>query len=333
MDLTEDELIAVITRLLSGDTPGVVVGVGDDAGVLATSVGQPVLTTDLLLEGVHFERPTISAHDLGAKAVTVNVSDVAAMGASPRAALAAIGVPAQIETSWVVELVGGMREACTEHAMALVGGDTNAAEAVVVSVAVLGEVAPGRAVRRDGARPGDAIVVTGSLGGAAGGLALSRADAATTATALSRPWGRRLLDALTRPVARVGEGQILARSGAHAMIDLSDGLAKDLSRVCSASGVGARVELGSVPISEALRDGADALGVDALELALTGGEDYELLATMSEDDADAARRALDDRFGVTLTVVGTIIDGDGIVAARPDGGEAPLEPRGWDHFA
>ena len=333
MELTEDELIAAITRLLSGSQPGVVVGVGDDAAVIEPGRGQQVLTTDLLIEGVHFERASISPRDLGAKAVTVNVSDIAAMGGSPRAALAGIGLAPDVEAAWVMELYGGMRDACAEYALSLVGGDTNRADLVVVSVTLVGEVSPGRAVTRSAARIGDAIVVTGALGAAAGGLALSRAQPAAMTAALSSPWGRALLDALARPVARVGEGQTLAQSGAHAMMDLSDGLAKDLSRLCLASGVGARVELVTVPVAEPLRAGAASLGVDALELALGGGEDYELVATLDPTDAEAARRVLDERFGVTLTTVGTIIEGEGLVAVGDDGRETPFGSKGWDHFA
>lgn len=333
MELTEDELIAAITRLLSGSQPGVVVGVGDDAAVIEPGRGQQVLTTDLLIEGVHFERASISPRDLGAKAVTVNVSDIAAMGGSPRAALAGIGLAPDVEAAWVMELYGGMRDACAEYALSLVGGDTNRADLVVVSVTVVGEVSPGRAVTRSAARIGDAIVVTGALGAAAGGLALSRAQPAAMTAALSSPWGRALLDALARPVARVGEGQTLAQSGAHAMMDLSDGLAKDLSRLCLASGVGARIELVGVPVAEPLRAGAASLGVDPLELALSGGEDYELVATLDPTDAEAARRVLDERFGVTLTTVGTIIEGEGLVAVGDDGRETPLGSKGWDHFA
>ena len=333
MELTEDELIAAITRLLSGSQPGVVVGVGDDAAVIEPGRGQQVLTTDLLIEGVHFERASISPRDLGAKAVTVNVSDIAAMGGSPRAALAGIGLAPDVEAAWVMELYGGMRDACAEYALSLVGGDTNRADLVVVSVTVVGEVSPGRAVTRSAARIGDAIVVTGALGAAAGGLALSRAQPAAMTAALSSPWGRALLDALARPVARVGEGQTLAQSGAHAMMDLSDGLAKDLSRLCLASGVGARIELVGVPVAEPLRAGAASLGVDPLELALGGGEDYELVATLDPSDAEAARRVLDERFGVTLTTVGTIIEGEGLVAVGDDGRETPLGSKGWDHFA
>jgi thiamine-monophosphate kinase len=134
-------------------------------------------------------------------------------------------------------------------------------------------------------------------------------------------------------VARVGEGQVLARSGATAMMDLSDGLAMDLARLCRASGVAARVRLAEVPVSGALLDGADVLGVDALRLAVSGGEDYELLATLDPPDVEPARRELREHYGVTLTSVGTIIEGSGLLAVDADGREAALEPTGWDHFA
>lgn len=333
MELTEDQLIEAIARVVSGQDPRVLVGIGDDAAVVERGTGHVVLTTDLLVEGVHFDRGSISARDLGAKAITVNVSDIAAMAASPRYALVSLAVPADVEEAWVMELVGGMHEVCAEHALAFVGGDTNRGALVVISVAVVGEVAPGRALTRAGARTGDRIVVTGSLGGAGGGLALSRADAATASTALSEPWGRELAAALARPVARVGEAHVLARSGATAMMDLSDGLAKDLARLCFLSGVGARIHAGDVPVARALAEGAETLGLDALRVALAGGEDYELLATIAADDVGSARRTLDEDFGVALTEIGEIVTGDGMVVVGPDGEEGPLEPAGWDHFA
>jgi thiamine-monophosphate kinase len=332
MDLSEDQLIEAIARVLSGEEPGVVVGIGDDAAVVQPGNGQAVLTTDLLVEGVHFQRGSISARDLGAKAITVNVSDIAAMAASPRYALVSLAIPADVDAAWVIELYGGMRDVCAEYALALVGGDTNRAELIVLSVAVVGEVAPGRALTRSGARAGDAIVVTGSLGAAAGGLALSKAHPSKAAEALSQRWGRELLEALARPVARVGEAQVLARAGATAMMDLSDGLAKDLSRLCLASGVGARVRTFDVPVAAALAAGAVVLGVDPLRLALSGGEDYELLSTMRPDAVDAARTQLREGFGVALSDVGEIVAGEGMIAVGPDGAETVLEPAGWDHF-
>jgi thiamine-monophosphate kinase len=333
MDLPEDELISAIARVLSDLEPGVVVGLGDDAAVVAPGGGELVLTTDLLVEGVHFEAGSTSAHDLGAKSVIVNLSDIAAMAASPRFALVALGVPPDTDAAWVMELYGGMRDVCAEYAVALVGGDTNRSELVVLSVAVVGEVAPGRAVLRSGAGVGDRVVITGGLGAAAGGLALSKAEGAIAAAALSEPWGRQLAEALARPTARVGEGQLLARSGATAMMDLSDGLAKDLSRLCIASGVGARISVGDVPVAPALVHGAETLGVDAIALALSGGEDYELLATIPPDAYGITRAELLDAFGVDLTDVGEIVEGSAVIAVGADGAEEPLAPAGWDHFA
>ena len=332
MELTEDQLIEAIRKVLSGEFPGVQVGIGDDAAVVESGTGSTVLSTDMLIEGVHFERSSISARDLGAKSIVVNVSDIAAMAASPRYAMVSLGIPVDVDAAWVMELFGGMRAACDEYALALVGGDTNRADAVVIAVAVVGEVGSGHAVSRSGARPGDIVVVTGSLGAAAGGFLLSRIHPSKLPQALAEPWGRELLDAQARPVARVGEGQTLAQAGATAMMDLSDGLAKDLSRLCSASGVGARVDLPRVPVAEALRLAAGFLGVDPAELALTGGEDYELLATIDLTNLARARGDLRERFGVTLSDVGVIID-EGLVAVDAEGRQSPLEPTGWDHFA
>jgi thiamine-monophosphate kinase len=331
MELTEDELIAAVARVLSGDAPGVLVGLGDDAAVVEPGRGSLVVTTDMLLEGVHFELASIAPTDLGAKAIVVNVSDVAAMGGSPRYAVVSLGLPPTVETAWVIELYGGMRAACEEYSLSLVGGDTNRAERVTIAATVIGEVAPGAAVKRDGARPGDLIGVTGSLGAAAGGLLLSRLHPSKLGRALGMPWGRRLLEALHRPVARVGEGQTLAQAGATAMMDLSDGLARDLSRLCAASGCGARLRLDRLPVSEAVREASDTLGVDPMRLALAGGEDYELLATLDATAFDRARDELRERFEVTLTEVGVIID-EGLVVVDAEG-ERPLEPEGWDHFS
>jgi thiamine-monophosphate kinase len=329
---TEDELLATIRRLLSTDDPRVRLGVGDDAAVVELGSAAAVLTTDLLVEGVHFDRAWTTARDLGAKAVTVNVSDVAAMGASPRYALVSLALPAEVEERWVVELYGGIREAATAYAVAVVGGDTSRGPCVVLAVAVAGEVAPGGAVTRGGARPGDRLVVTGALGASAAGLRILRAEPTKGARLAATDAGRALVGAHLRPVARVGEGQTLAAAGATAMMDLSDGLSTDLARLCRESGVGARIELGAVPASDALTTVAPGLGVDAVELALHGGEDYELLAALPPEAVEDARARLADRFGTPLAEIGEVVAGEGVVAVRPDGTTAPLEPGGWDHF-
>jgi thiamine-monophosphate kinase len=318
MDLSEQDLLVAIRRLLSGAGPGVIVGVGDDAAVVAPGSGQLVLTTDALVEGSHFTRATATARDIGYKAIAVNVSDIAAMAASPRFALCALTLSDAVDGAWVMELFGGMRDACDEHAVSLVGGNLARGPEVTVAVTVTGEVAQGRAVTRAGAHPGDVIVVTGSLGGAAAGQRCS--SRRTPPTDVERA----AIIRHARPTPRVGEAAVLARFGATSMIDVSDGLALDLSRICAESGVGARVRLAEVPIGPAASLG-DALG---------GGEDYELIATLPDPRvAGEARDELDEAFGVALTEIGAINDDPDLVAVDAAGAEAPLAAAGWDHFA
>jgi thiamine-monophosphate kinase len=330
---TEDELVAVLRKLLGGDSEGVHLGIGDDAALVDMGRYLGILTADMLVEGVHFDLGAISPRDLGYKALAVNISDVAAMGGSPRYALVSLGLPQETEANWVVELYGGLRDCAGEHAMAVVGGDTSRAESIIVSVAVTGEVGRKSVVTRSGARPGDRIVVTGALGAAAGGLRLAQDHGHESVAAATSDWGHDLLQALVRPVARVGEGQTLAQSGATAMMDLSDGLAKDLSRLCAESGVQGVVRLEDVPVAPAVRRLAEAMTIDPLELAIGGGEDYELLATLPPSAVERAAKGLGDRLGTTLTEIGEIREGSGLIAVGTDGTERPLEPKGWDHFA
>lgn len=318
MNVTEEELLQAIRRVCSGAGPEVRVGVGDDAAVLAPTAGELVITTDALVEHVHFELGSASARDLGYKAIVVNVSDVAAMGASPRAAVCQLSLPRGVDAAWVMELFGGMREACDEYALWLVGGNLSRASEVEIVVTVTGEVAPGRAVLRSGARPGDRIVVTGDLGASAAGLRLSGERS------IADDEQRALIRRSSRPTARVAEAAALVRAGATSMIDVSDGLALDLSRLCRASGLGASIDLDAVPV---------ASGATLAE-ALGGGEDYELLATLPSGEAmEQARRELKEGLGVPLTEIGTTVEGDGVLAVGTDGVERPLEATGWDHFA
>jgi thiamine-monophosphate kinase len=317
MELSEDELVAAVRKVLSGAGPEVRVGPGDDAAVLAPGSGDLVLTADALVEGVHFTRPITLPRDLGYKAIVVNVSDIAAMAASPRAALVTLTLPPEVEAAWVMELFGGMREACDEHALWLVGGDLSRGGEIGISVTVAGEVAPGRAVTRAGASPGDLVVVTGVLGASAAGLRVARSGR------IRGEVDRTLLRAHVRPVARVGEGAALARHGATAMMDVSDGLAKDLGRLALASGVGASVRTADVPVA----DGA------TLEDALGGGEDYELLATLPVEHLRDATAELRDTFGTDLTAIGEMDTGEGLREVDEDGRQRPLPSSGWDHFA
>ncbi len=317
MDLSEDELLAAVRKVLSGTGPDVVIGPGDDAAVVVPGTGQLVLSTDALVEGTHFRSGLSLPRDLGYKAIATSVSDMAAMAASPRWALCALTLSPAATAGWTMEVFGGMREACDEYALSLVGGNLSRGDGVSIVVTVAGEVAAGSAVRRSGARAGDIVVVTGRLGGAAAGLRFVLRG--------GPPRGedeRAAVVRFERPAARVGEARVLASNGATSMIDLSDGLALDLTRICEASGVGVRLDESAVPIAAAA----------TAEEAMSGGEDYELLATLGNDEAvERSRRELDERFGVSLSEIGRIIEGERIVAL-PDGTERPLEAKGWDHL-
>jgi thiamine-monophosphate kinase len=317
MDVTEEDLLAAIRKVLAGAADGVVVDVGDDAAVVRPGSGDLVLTTDALIEGTHFDRGMTTPRDLGAKAVAVNVSDIAAMGASPRYVLCALTLSEDVDGAWVMELLGGMREACDGYACSLVGGNVARGSEVALAVTATGEVARGRAVTRTGATPGDVIAVTGELGSAAAGRRIRAAQ---------RRFDDEDLESIKRaerPVARVGEGQILAAHGATAMIDVSDGLGIDLRRLCRESGVGARVHTDAIP------RGSRA----TIEEALGGGEDYELVATLpSEAAAVAAASAIRQASGISLTTIGEVLAGADVVQIDAAGGERPLEAAGWDHF-
>lgn len=332
MDASEDQLVAAISRVLSGAGPEVLVGIGDDAAVVEPGSGSLVLTADVLVEGVDFDRAISSPQEIGYRSIVVNVSDIAAMAASPRYGLVSLGLSRDVDAAWAIGLFGGMRAAADEYALTLVGGDLSGSEEVVVSIAITGEVARGAAITRSGARPGEKLVVTGTVGGSAGGLALARARRASAW--VGAPWAKTLEEAYERPIARVGEAQTLAAAGATAMMDISDGLKRDLPRLCAASRVGARIELDSLPVAEALFEAEEPLGLNPLRLALAGGDDYELLATLPPAAVEGARAGLKSRFGVSLAEIGVIIEAEGgIVAVDLDGHESALDPGGWDHFA
>ena len=277
MDANEDDLVAAIARLLSGAGPDVLTGIGDDAAVVEPGAGQLVLAADVLVEAVHFDRAISSARSIGYRAVVVNVSDVAAMAAS-QAGLVSLGVPEDVDVSWVMELFGE----CAPRPTSMPSPSSGA-----TSAGARRSSSRWRSRERSlrGARSSDR---------ARGRATDSSSPARSAPRREAWPWrgcrvhqrmrarrGRARSGCSVR--SRVGEAQVLARAGATAMMDLSDGLSTDLPRLCAASGVGARIEESSVPISDALIEAEDALSIDPLRLALSGGDDYELLATLPAD--------------------------------------------------
>ena len=335
--LGERELIRRIRRSAAAGSasPGVEIGIGDDAAVLTVPPGHKLLaTTDLLIEDIHFRRTSAAPADIGWKALAVNLSDIAAMGGIPRWALVALAVPADTDVGAVDAFYAGMAEAAEPHGVTVVGGDTSASPGGwTVNVTLLG-IHPGEPRLRSHARAGDAVAVTGSLGVSAAGLyaleiGLDRArDAGLAAPRLGE-----ITRAHLRPRARVAEGRWLGQApGVHAMMDCSDGLATDLGHICRESGVGARVRLERVPVAPAAREAARALGADAREWAVSGGEDYELLLTCDPSEADHLSAGLVEATGTPLTVIGRIEGAAGETVFVNAAG-APVAVRsGFEHF-
>jgi thiamine-monophosphate kinase len=326
--LREDDLVARL-RLLAGEPDGrrIVVGIGDDAAVWQPSRShRSVITTDALVEGVHFARETMGPYDAGWRAAVANVSDLAAMGARPVLATTALGISPTWSTQDVLELYGGMVAAANLYGLVIVGGDLTRSPVMTVAMTAVGEVRPSRVTLRSRGRAGDVIASTGDFGASRAGF-----DVARGAVSFDQALERQALEAHRRPRARLREGRWLAASAhVHAVIDCSDGLSTDLARLCEASGSGAVLD--GVPVAAAAAEAARALGVDAEGYALAGGEEYELIVAVERRAFAYLSRRYRARFGQTLRTVGTLRTQPGVVR-RLGTQETPLVRTGWDHFS
>lgn len=298
--MRETDLIALIQRLNAAKAPGLVEGIGDDCAILRPKAGEDYLvTTDFLLEGIHFLRETHSAADCGWKCLARGLSDIAAMGGAPRYAFVSLALAPWCDGRWLRNFYGGVQRLARHHNVVIAGGDLTRSDKVLCDIIVLGAVKRDRALRRGGARPGDRLFVTGMLGGSALGLQNHKGQA----------WKRHL-----RPEPRVEAGRVLATQvKATACMDLSDGLALDLHRLCQESRCGAELN-GTVPVFP----GA------TLQQALSGGEDYELLFA-----APSGRRVPASIAGLPVTEIGQCVKG------KPGQilfGGKPLPAEGWDPF-
>lgn len=321
----EFDLIELIRRRTAQLRDDVRTGIGDDGAVLAVPPGQElVMSIDTMVEGVHFLPGTAPA-DLGWKALAVNLSDLAAMGASPAWALLALTLP-RADAAFVEGFAEGFMQLAQPHRLALVGGDTTGGP-LCISVAVHGFVPPGQALTRAGAKVGDAVLVTGTLGDAVAGLQALRQpphdDAHRAALRES------LITRLTRPEPRVAAGVAL-RGLASACVDISDGLLADLGHICDASGVAAELQAVQLPRSSALRElhGED----ESLTFALSGGDNYELCFTVPPERLSQAQAALAN-VGCAVMQIGHIIEGEGVRVRAADGTWLPTDMKGWEHFA
>jgi thiamine-monophosphate kinase len=335
--MTERDLIEQIRNLVSHDATGLVQGIGDDCAVVEKDQENVwLLTMDTLIESIHFDCSWHPACLLGRKAVSVNVSDIAAMGGRPVFALLSLGLPADFSPQWAAELSRGINDACCQYGCLLIGGDTvRSPEKVSLTLTLIGEAHRDRVLYRHGARPGDSIWVSGSLGYAAAGLDCFRSGGLNELPSGYPPEAEHCIKAHLDPEARVDLARSLARTGCvHAMMDLSDGLATDLSHLCRQSGVGARVESRKLPGAEKLVSVASLLDKRSIDWMVAGGEDYELLFTADPKDSRVVSAATAGQ-GVGVTLIGTVIEGQGVILRQKTAHgdeEQHVAFRGFDHF-
>jgi thiamine-monophosphate kinase len=323
----EFDLIASLRARLPAPRPPLVVGIGDDAAVTAPE-GATATSVDAMVDGVHFRRETTPLDAIGRRALAGALSDLAAMGARPGEAYVTLGVPEDLDEPGCLKLLDGIETLAESTGTTLAGGDVTRSPVLFIAMTVVGYGAEaGALVTRSGASAGDAVVVTGQLGGAAVGLRLLEAEAATDLPAqLEAALRARHLD----PQPRIAAGRALAGAGASAMIDISDGLGADAGHIAAQSGVRIEIDMEAVPLQDGVREAAEALGEDPLELAANGGEDYELLACLPEETVGGASAAVGDA-GFSLTVIGRCVPGEGVRLSAPSGRE--LRVRGYDQLS
>ncbi|PKM82820.1 MAG: thiamine-phosphate kinase [Firmicutes bacterium HGW-Firmicutes-13] len=352
-EIGEVNLIKRLAREAYLNPKEVLVGIGDDAAVTRLPGGKVLLITkDILVEGVHFIKDCITPRQLGQKALAVNISDIAAMGGTPKHVLTAVGLTPDTEVETVEELYRGIKDLCRLHCIHLVGGDTvRSPESMIISITLLGEVEEEYLTLRSGAGVGDLIGVTGYLGASGAGLDLlleSRGRHINqiphggtgldllleSRGPLSDHWQEEVIKAHLEPPVRLEESRALSRAGmVNAMIDLSDGIVKDLEEISRASGVGARIYMDRLPVSSATRKAAQFLQRETVNYALAAGEDYELLFTLKADKYEEFRRTVVEQLNTKITIIGEIVPEEkGLKMIDEKGRERDFPPRGFIHF-
>jgi thiamine-monophosphate kinase len=301
--------------------------IGDDAALVRCGESYMIVTTDLLVEKTHFRMDITDAYLLGWKAVAVNISDVAAMGGTPTYSFISIGLP-DVDVSLVEKIYEGMYDVSNAFGSVIAGGDTVASECgIVINVTQLGSVEQDRAARRSGAKAGNAIIVTNTLGDSLAGLQILLKYGMEEAKRVSDF----LVERHLKPEPRVLEARAAVETGkVHSMMDLSDGLSADLAKLCEASGVGAKVFADKLPISEELYIASARLDADPIALAAGGGEDYELLITCASKDSEQVINAIKST-GSSAAVIGKIAEENNVTLVSSDGTEQPM-PSSWKHF-
>jgi thiamine-monophosphate kinase len=323
MPSSEFDLIAAINERMPAPGPRVRVPSGDDAAVVEPRAASAV-TVDAIVDGVHFVLDSYGPEAVGRKALAASLSDLAAMGAAQGEAYVMVAAPGELSDDDLLRIADGLAEMASREEVAIAGGDLVRSPVLVVSVTAVGYEPGGtRFVTRGGAKPRDLVAVTGELGGAAAAVKLMEAGERRGDPA---DRGAAVLERQLNPSPRLREGRALAKAGATAMIDISDGLGADAGHLASASDCRLEIDLERVPVADGAAEVAGGDGA-ALELAASGGEDFELLATVPRERFDEAVQAVTDA-GSRLTEIGYVTEGQGVGLRLPDGGQ--LEPRGFD---
>jgi thiamine-monophosphate kinase len=319
-ELGEFGLIGLLAKMAVGSDERMLIGIGDDAAAWQGDDSIQLASVDSFIEGVHFMPETTPWQEAGWKALAVNISDIAAMGGIPRYALVALSLPDDSEVDNVTALYTGMLKLAKQYGVTIVGGDISRAPLVAIAVTILGSSPTQKILTRSSAKAGEIVAVTGSLGAAAGGMEVLQSQHRLAPEAESH-----LKNAFLHPTPRIAEGLLLVEQGVKTAIDISDGLVADLNQICKASGVGARLEVERVPIEPAVKA---AFSQRALELALSGGEDYELLFTASSEIIERVKKAASR----PVTVIGKITDGKGVSLVDKESKPFKLAKSGWEHF-
>ena len=325
-----DRISVILGEVANED---VLEGIGDDASVLRIDDERAeVVTTDGLIEGVHFDLSFMPPEHLGAKSLTVNISDVVAMNAEPRYATLLLGLPGHVSVEMVEALYRGAKKVCDAYGVTIIGGDTTGAHQLTIGVTLIGYAHPDRVVYRRGAQPGDLLCVTGDLGSAFAGLRVllrQRMELAEEGESFSPDLDsyRYVINRNLTPTARLGFVRQLEKAGVlpHAMIDISDGLASEINHLAQRSGCGASVHEAKLPIHPQTSTVARELEESPTHFALNGGEDYELLFAIAPEDAEK----LDPG---QVTIIGEFVEGEHVTLIREDGATERLAASGWDHF-
>ncbi|MCU0645401.1 MAG: thiamine-phosphate kinase [bacterium] len=331
-DIGEFGLIDRIQKILpKADHKDLIIGIGDDTAVIRIDEHRAmVVTCDIQVENQHFRLKNISPFQLGRRAMTVNLSDVAAMGAQPTFALVSLGFPKSFPLSDFDDLFRGMKDQLAEFSANIIGGNlSNTEKDLIIDITLMGEVAVDRILTRSGARPGDRIFVTGNLGESCAGFYVLEKYGAKYPDEFAT-----LVQKHLQPIPRIEAGKRIVHSEfATAMIDISDGIASDLNHICVMSKVGAEIYQKKLPVPEGIYNVASVSGKSVLDLALHSGEDYELLFTLRPETPDAIIQSIAKQTGIAITEIGKILPKEsGYHLIDLNERRVPIQPKGWDHF-